>query len=1218
MSFRQEMVRRKLLAHRIQETEASKATMFSATPLVKVQSKAPPIQRTVPLLQKIKEGSDLDDLSSLMDIRLLKSANNKEVLPHAAENIPATTENPLDAESHMETPTNSIPRALVRLKSMQDLLDVFPEKSCEEVLYDCIPQLLTPQSFKDSANFFQRKHENTHTVDMFHFADVYAQYPAEKQSMDSFLKSASESGSVHNDSLASVPLKTSKAPLQISFDMNFEDQSETALESLEQASSALQPALSRLLSLDPESILNIARFEAIEQHHWWCTASQCSVLSELPLRQDDEENVTDKFESDENHLQDERSYEDLPSTNPSNQFAAEMHSDETETPGLHVGQYKIEDNIIQEPLSPEEIIQEGIVAHLYEDACALLCTPIIDWLHRHPFINIVNVSHMSLRNNGISSLAVVIMNSNKIELLDVFNNGISHVGVKHLCSSLLESETIREVRLDCNPLGLKGAIQLSGALCCNRLNTSIELLSLTGCKLGDAGCAAIFKSLLGAKSMKSLNLSLNGADIETAKAAADVLPLITVLERLSLRWNSFRGSPAVVFCQGAMNNRSITDLNISCNAFGEIPAVSYLGEALKVMNHLKTLDVSYNHIDGRGAYILGSALEINHHISNCNFSGNPVGKLGARILSQLVMATGSEQASKKGRKIKLEHCNIHHVDVSLFDPSKTNGKYQLDLSDNYSRIVIGSILRMRDLNQGEILEGSIKINGHNVAKLTWKEETIHQSGFLQFQFESFHHFPPKSEDYLSSKQVSSIKDILSPCTDEKQRLLLFTMLTGNDDYFNLDQVREIMDMFHDPANKVALVLLILFQIAPAHQGSLLTNALSFYDVESPIVKGISTFVRDFTILNPTGHYRLSLDCEDDRRLMDLLLKVRSDVKQRRQVSFAVHMQFFNRNHVEWCILNTKWNGKELKILPGWLPPVQGVLEFDFTANLQPCKTPIAHDDFCIRMGDCTCDEDRYRLLRHVSNSFSFHTETALCFLDSVSSRHILEDCIITLYDSIFEISGFQYVLSRFGPSCRDNVIRSLGIHNCWLKGCAISYYILDLCDAGHRFVCQQMLALSRLEPGGVMVDVHYENKAFTIPVQWQDAIPHHGTCTFFFSREQTVVDEYHSSFGQRALGQNFWNAFQPAGTDWIHARKRGNIKDRIKEKFPNPEAAFQSMDRDGGGSLSRVELSTELRKLGIWLQVAITSFLLHSRSNCVVIGFYFSTHTFHSLTNWNI
>jgi Leucine-rich repeat (LRR) protein len=1183
MSFRQEMVRRKLLAHRIQETEASKTIMISATPLVKVQSKALPSQKTVPLLQKIKEGRDLDDLSSLMDIRLLKNANNKEVLPRTAENYPAIAESPLYVASYTETHMNSIPRASVRLKSMQDLLEVFPEKSCEEVLYDCIPQLLLPQSSKDSANFFQRNHENTRTADMFRFADIHAQYPAEKQSMESFLKSASESGSVHNDSLASIPLKTSKASQLMSFDMNFEDQSATALESQEQASLALQPALSRLLSMDPESILNIARFEAIEQHHWWCAASRCSVLSKLNLRQIDEENSS--FECDELESQDETLHEESPSINSSNQLAAEMHSDETETPGLHVGQKKIKDRIVQEPLSPEEIIQEGIVAHLYENACTLLCTPIIGWLHRHPFINIVNVSHMSLRNNGISSLAVVIMNSSKIELLDVFNNGISHVGVKHLCSSLLESKTIREVRLDCNPLGLKGAIQLSGALCCNRLNTSIEMLSLTGCKLGDAGCAAIFKSLLGVKSIKSLNLSLNGAEIETAKAAADVLPLINVLERLSLRWNNFRCSSAVVFCQGAMNNRSVTDLNISCNAFGEVPAVSHLGEALKVMNHLKFLDVSYNQIDGRGAYILSSALEINHHICNCNFSGNPVGRLGARILSQLVMASGSEQASKKGRKIKLEHCNIEHVDLSLFDPSKTSGRYQLDLSDNYSRIVIGSILRMRDLNQGEIREGSIKINGLSVSKLTWKEDTIPPNGFLQFQFESFHHFPPKSEDYLSSKQVSSINDILSPCADEKQRLLLFAMLTGNDDYFNFDQVREIMEMFHDPANKVALVLLILFQIMPSYHGLILSNALTLYDVESPIVKGISTSVRNFTILNPTGHYRLTLDCEDDRRLMDLLLKVRSDVRQKRQVCFAVHMQFFNRNNVEWCILNTKWNGKELKVLPGWLPPIQGVLEFDFTANLLPCKTPIAHDDFCIQMGDCACDEERYKLLRHVSNSFSFRTETALRFLDSVSTRHILEDCIITLYDSIFEIPGFQYVLSRFGPSCRDNVIQSLGIHNCWLKGCAISYYVLDLYDAGHRFVCQQMLALSRVEPGGVMVDVYYENKAFTIPVHWHDAIPHHGVCTFFFSREQAIVDEYYSSFGQRALDQTLWKAFQPAGTNWLHARKRENIKDRIKEKFPNPETAFQTMDRDGGGSLSRVELSTELRKLGIWLQV---------------------------------
>jgi hypothetical protein len=134
-----------------------------------------------------------------------------------------------------------------------------------------------------------------------------------------------------------------------------------------------------------------------------------------------------------------------------------------------------------------------------------------------------------------------------------------------------------------------------------------------------------------------------------------------------------------------------------------------------------------------------------------------------------------------------------------------------------------------------------------------------------------------------------------------------------------------------------------------------------------------------------------------------------------------------------------------------------------------------------------------------------------------------------------------------------------------------------------------------------MVDVHYDDKEFTIPVHWREDIPFKGICSFFYCRQQAVLDEYYSSFGKRAMDNLVWKTHQPAGVDWVHARKRGDIKDRIKEKFPSPEAAFQSMDRDGGGSLSRVELSTELRKLGIWLQVAGSShhFLRHSRSNCV-------------------
>ena len=1220
MSFRQEMGRRKLLATRIQDGQAAATGMLKATPCVRFEAKALSSQKAVPLLQKIKEGKDLEELSPIMDIRLLKCVNKGENLIEAAEIIQTIPDIPLDSAPSTETvfvsPYASAiesERKKVRLKSMQDLLEVFPEKSCDEFLYECIPQILTTNSLKDSANFFHRRHQNTASEDRFSFADVFAEYPAEKQNIESSRKSAAASGSIEDELAATIPTKTTKCALSSRFNMDFDYQGVIAssihdVESLRQASLAFQSALGRFHAQDlatfskPE---NLVTFEAIQQHHWWSAASRyataaslsassvasASESKSLTLKQDgadssamlELENSHDIMRAGEEDSQHEGS---TPSIPPSNELSEQVGvGDLIESTGAnrsHNGSKLVTD---QEPLSPEEITQAGIVADLYAKACKVLCTPIIGWLHKQPFAHVVNVSHLSLGNNGISSLAVIIMNSSRIELLDIFNNGISHVGVKHLCSSLLESETIRELRLDCNPLGLKGAMQLSGALCCNRLNTSIETLSLSGCKLGDTGSAQIFKSLLGAMNMKCLNLSANAAEIETAKAAADVLPLITGLERLSLRWNYFRGSAAVVFCQGAMNNRSITDMDLSWNAFGEVGAVSHLGEALKVMNHLKSLDVSYNRLDERGAYILGSALEINHHISFCNFSGNPVGMLGARSLFQLIMATGAESTAKGGRRIKLENCNIQHVDCSVFDSSKSDGKYQLDLSDNYSRIVMGNILRMRDSNRGEILEGSIKMNGENVSKMTWNEATIPKSGFMQFQFESIHHFPPTVEDCISSKNMASIKDLLCACPDEKQRFALFEMSTGNEAYFSKDQVTDIFKMFHDSAHRVALISLLSFQMAPAKDASILKQMLSREELDSQSI-ATSKFVRDFTNMNATGHYRLNLDNNDDRRLMEHLFRMRSGVKQRRKHWLVTHKHRFNRD-LEWCIRNVKWNGKDCQIHPGWMPPSQGMLEFDFTADVcqRSSSLPIEHTDFCNRMSQIECEKERTELLRQLSNTFSFRTETALCFLETISSPQNLEDCVITFFNSIFETMGFQYLLSSIGPTCRDNVIRSLGIHNCWCERCAVAYYVLDLSNAEHRFVCQQLIALSMSEPGESIVDEHYENKSFSVPEHWQEAVPFKGIVTFFYCREQAVLDALYSSFEQSSLDLVVWKSFQPVGVEWVHARKRGIIKDRIKEKFPNPETAFQSMDRDGGGSLSRVELSTDLRKLGIWLQV---------------------------------
>jgi hypothetical protein len=497
-----------------------------------------------------------------------------------------------------------------------------------------------------------------------------------------------------------------------------------------------------------------------------------------------------------------------------------------------------------------------------------------------------------------------------------------------------------------------------------------------------------------------------------------------------------------------------------------------------------------------------------------------------------------DQSSKRGRKIQLDNCSIHYIDVSLFDPHKANGKYELDLSDSYSRIVMGSILRMHQLNQGFIIESTMKINGALFAKVTWNEETIPKCGFVQFQFESLHHFPSKIEDCLSSKHVSSIKELLCACHDEGKRLSTFKMLTGCNDYFSLDQVKSILDVFHEAANRVALMSLLSFQIAPSHHRLMMQQFLTCEELELQSFGEKSQTLQDFTIMNPTGHYRLNLDVDDDRQLMDLLIKIRSHVKRRRLDSFAAQKYPTHLHGLEWCILNAKWNGKETRVHPGWMPPSQGILEFDFTAALQSSKLLIEHGDFCNRMNHCESDRERVILLRQLSNNFSFHTTTALKCIQKISNQKLLEDCVVALFDSIHETLGFQYILSQVGPSCRDNVIRSIGIHNFFCTESVVAYHVLDLRDAGHRFVFQQLLALSQTEPGESMVDVHFENQEFSIPVHWRDAPPLQGICTFFYCREKAILDEFYSSFGQSALDISIWRAFQPAGCGWVHARKR--------------------------------------------------------------------------------
>jgi hypothetical protein len=81
---------------------------------------------------------------------------------------------------------------------------------------------------------------------------------------------------------------------------------------------------------------------------------------------------------------------------------------------------------------------------------------------------------------------------------------------------------------------------------------------------------------------------------------------------------------------------------------------------------------------------------------------------------------------------------------------------------------------------------------------------------------------------------------------------------------------------------------------------------------------------------------------------------------------------------------------------------------------------------------------------------------------------------------------------------------------------------------------------------------------------------------------QKTIQKLKSSVPEWTIPPDF-ESIQPSLVKWVEESKRGRIKWKLAEKFANGEDAFKQLDKDGGGSMDRIELSVGLRSVGIWL-----------------------------------
>ncbi len=396
---------------------------------------------------------------------------------------------------------------------------------------------------------------------------------------------------------------------------------------------------------------------------------------------------------------------------------------------------------------------------------------------------------------------------------------------------------------------------------------------------------------------------------------------------------------------------------------------------------------------------------------------------------------------------------------------------------------------------------------------------------------------------------------------------------------------------------------------------------------------------EFTPNNPTGYHKLDLADSAQREICLRLVELKNETENR-----------FNQLHQFYCSglrsggkrvepeesadmervwRNSRLDGAPFTFRADWKVPHSGIFEVDFVQIMKPdpkdCprpKTGCTPDQAFFQMLSALeqpeiTPRERVSALRRYSNTALFTCQqlaSLLRLFDRAEMR--VEICVIGFSRTI-DWHGFKNVILSLVPRELKMLHNRIGYINIFDDMMAVDFYELDLERCPERFVMQELLHLASTEPGDNIIDCTYQGIDFTVPAGWLKDVPKSGVISFYYCREQQVIekifmtgswDNSGSPFHMREDGTEFgpcsWSTFtaiwlrpfceqkpqagpvpccQPRDGTWARQYKMRRIKMKMMDKFPDPKSMFDAIDRDGGGSLDRKELAMGLFALGIWL-----------------------------------
>ncbi|CAD5119403.1 unnamed protein product [Dimorphilus gyrociliatus] len=250
-------------------------------------------------------------------------------------------------------------------------------------------------------------------------------------------------------------------------------------------------------------------------------------------------------------------------------------------------------------------------------------------------VEIIGLKNCGFGYNSVTKLANGLKNLTNLRILFINFNGIGENGIKCLQTVISESKSLKALYIGNTGLNTNGAECLSSSF--EHLSNLTEL-SLPNNTSKDQGSIALFRAI------SKFNHNLVKLDVKNslfgppgALELSETLQYLEKLQTLVLEGNNIKEDGAVsIFRALASSNANLNELLIGNCGFGLIGAAE-LSLALRKMPKLKTLSLSNNNLTDKGSIeIFQGILNTNHNlkdllIKNCGIRSNGIIILGQTI-----------------------------------------------------------------------------------------------------------------------------------------------------------------------------------------------------------------------------------------------------------------------------------------------------------------------------------------------------------------------------------------------------------------------------------------------------------------------------------------------------------------------------------------------------------------------------------------------------------